>query len=468
MKTKNFRLEAHKMVDWMADYIENIEKYPVRSQVTPGYILNKLPASPPEEGEHLTDIFKDFENIIMPGITHWQHPKFFAFFPGNSSPPSILAEMLTAALGSNCMMWETSPAATELEIRVLEWLRDAMGLPKELSGVIQDTSSSATFCAVLVARERATGWGVNEKGLGTDKKLCFYTSLEAHSSVEKAVKMAGLGRENLRLIPVDDKQAMDTYALKSHIEDDINAGFMPTCVVATLGTTGTGGMDPIDVIGKICDSYNIYLHVDAAWAGSALILPEYQYLIKGIQFADSFVFNPHKWLLTNFDCTAHYVRDTDALKRTLSILPEYLKTREGDKVTDFRDWGIQLGRRNRALKLWFVIRSYGIKGLQSFLRSHIEWSRELSKTIVNTDCFEVVTEPNLSLFTFRYRPDGVEDLNMLNAKLIQAINDDGRVYLTRTKVDDKLVIRFQVGSSNTSKEHVMDAWEVIKEVAMHK
>ena len=197
MKTKNFRLEAHKMVDWMADYIENIEKYPVRSQVTPGYILNKLPASPPEEGEHLTDIFKDFENIIMPGITHWQHPKFFAFFPGNSSPPSILAEMLTAALGSNCMMWETSPAATELEIRVLEWLRDAMGLPKELSGVIQDTSSSATFCAVLVARERATGWGVNEKGLGTDKKLCFYTSLEAHSSVEKAVKMAGLGRENL-------------------------------------------------------------------------------------------------------------------------------------------------------------------------------------------------------------------------------------------------------------------------------
>ncbi len=465
MEIEEFRKEAHKIVDWMADYLKNVENYPVRSQLKPGDIMDKLPVSAPKKGEAIADIFKDFQDIIMPGITHWQHPKFFAFFPGNSSPASLLAEMLTATLGSQCMMWETSPAATELEIRVLEWLRDALSLPNNFTGVIQDTASSATFCAILVARERITNWNVNLKGLGPNYKLTYYTSSEAHSSVEKAVKMAGIGVENLRLIPVDGAQSMDVDALKNAIKKDMANGFTPACVVASIGATGAGGTDSVQGIGEVCLANNIYFHVDAAWAGSALILPEYQHLIEGIEAVDSFVFNPHKWLLTNFDCTAHFIKNPNELKRTLTILPEYLKTREGDKVTDFRDWGIQLGRRNRALKLWFVIRSYGIEGLQNFLRNHINWSSELSVVIDKTDDFEIITNPNFSLFTFRYKPEGENDLDALNDRLIEAINDDGRTYLTRTKVDGKLVIRFQVGSTHTSRQHVMDAWDVIKEIA---
>jgi aromatic-L-amino-acid decarboxylase len=363
------------------------------------------------------------------------------------------------------MMWETSPAGTELEIRVLDWLRQLIGLPEGFTGTIQDTASSATFCAALVARERATGWSINQSGQGSSDKLIYYTSAEAHSSVEKAVKMAGIGTDNLRLIPVDKSQAMDVVALKRAIEDDIKAGFKPACVVASLGATGAGGMDPIGAIGEICSQENIYFHVDAAWAGSALIIPEYQFLIEGVEMADSFVFNPHKWLLTNFDCSVHYVKSPDDLKRTLTILPEYLKTREGDKVTNFRDWGVPLGRRNRALKLWFVIRSYGVEGLQNFLKSHISWANKLSELVDGHDEFELVTKPNLSLFTFRYCPKGAQNLDDLNQRLLQKINDDGRAYLTRTIVDGKHVIRMQIGSTNTSWDHVLGAWDVIQELA---
>ncbi|MCK5576323.1 MAG: aspartate aminotransferase family protein, partial [Sphingomonadales bacterium] len=356
MDSSEFRKHAHTLVDWMADYMDNVGDFPVRSQVKPGDVAAQLTAKPPARGEDMTAIFDDFKSIVVPGMTHWQHPSFFAFFPANVSPPSVLAEMLIATMGAQCMMWETSPAATEMETRVMSWLGGMIGLPDNFSGVIQDTASTATFCAILAAREKATDWRVNDEGLAGAEQLTFYASVENHSSIEKAIKMAGIGKNNLRLIPSDDNFAMNVDALKAAISDDRAKGFTPAGIVACIGGTALGGMDDLTAVGAVAEAEGLYLHVDAAWAGSALICPENQHLIKGIEKADSFVFNPHKWMFTNFDCTAHFVKDTDTLVRTLTILPEYLKTREGSAVIDYRDWGVQLGRRFRALKLWFVIR----------------------------------------------------------------------------------------------------------------
>jgi aromatic-L-amino-acid decarboxylase len=356
---QEFREQAHAFVDWMADYLDQVEHYPVRAQVAPGEIAAKLPAAPPPEAEPMERIFGDFRELIVPGMTHWQHPNFFAFFPGNSSPPSVLAEMLTATLGAQCMIWQTSPAATELETRVLDWLRQMTGLPEGMVGVIQDSASTATLCAIASARERATDFRANELGLGAVEGLTVYCSEEAHSSVEKDVKIAGLGRESLRLIACDAAFAMKPEALEAAIEADLAAGLKPTCVVATLGTTGVGGFDPLGPLGEICRRHGLWLHVDAAWAGSALILEQERWMIEGVEGVDSFVLNPHKWLFTNFDCSAYFVRDPAALTRSFEILPEYLKSAEDDRVINYRDWGVPLGRRFRALKLWFVIRACG-------------------------------------------------------------------------------------------------------------
>jgi aromatic-L-amino-acid decarboxylase len=365
------------------------------------------------------------------------------------------------------MLWQTSPAATELETRTLDWLRQMIGLPEGFAGVVQDSASSATLCAILVARERAIEWRADEDGLGTCPPLVIYASEEAHSSVEKAVRIAGLGRRGLRLIPTDDGFAMRADALATAIREDRAAGRIPAGVVATLGTTGVGASDPLRPIGAICREQGLYLHVDAAWAGSALLLDEHRLLIEGAEHIDSFVFNPHKWLLTNFDCSAHFVRDPAALVRTLSVLPAYLQSRETGAVIDYRDWGVPLGRRFRALKLWFVLRSYGVTRLQEMLRDHIAWTAELANTIRAEPDFELTTSARLALLTFRYRPRGLDDdaLDRLNERLLNALNDDGRVYLTQTRVRSRYVIRFAIGQLYTTRAHITRAWHVIAATA---
>jgi aromatic-L-amino-acid/L-tryptophan decarboxylase len=468
MDLDEFRRHGHRLVDWMADYLANVGQYPVRAQVRPGEIAAKLPPAPPADGEPLERIFADFERDVLPGMTHWQHPSFFAYFPANASPPSVLAEMLTATLGAQCMLWQTSPAATEMETRVLDWLRQLIGLPAGFTGVIQDSASAATLCALLVARERATDWQANEQGLAACPPLVFYTSAEAHSSVEKAVKIAGLGRSSLRLIATDDAFAMRPDALEAAIRDDLARGRRPAGVVVSLGATGVGAIDPLEPIGALCERYGLHLHVDAAWAGSALLLEEQRWMSAGIERADSFVFNPHKWLLTNFDCSAHYVRDPAALIRTLSILPPFLQSREGAEVIDYRDWSIPLGRRFRALKLWFVLRSYGVARLQAMLRDHIAWTGELADWIRAAPDFELTSPPSLALLTFRYRPTKAADeatLDRLNERLLHALNDSGRLYLTQTRVRGRYVIRFAIGQLYTTRDHVARAWQVITATA---
>ncbi len=363
MTPEEFRKHAHRLVDWMAGYMESIENYPVKSQVKPGEIFKRIPDKPPLHPESFDSMMKDFEEIIMPGITHWQSPNFFAYFPANTSPPSILAEMIIATLSAQCMIWETSPAATELEEKMMIWLRDLIGLPASFEGVIQDTASTSTLAAILTAREKATGFRINDDGGQSARTLRIYCTGQTHSSVEKAVKISGIGRKNIVRIPVKDDFSMDAGKLKEAVEYDIRKGFLPCCVVATICTTGTTAVDPLRAIGEICARNDIWLHVDAAMGGTALILPEFQWMIDGREYIDSFVFNPHKWMFTNFDCSAFFVRYPEQLIRTFEILPEYLKTRTRGKVNDYRDWGVPLGRRFRALKLWSVMRMYGVEGL---------------------------------------------------------------------------------------------------------
>ncbi|MCU0460072.1 MAG: pyridoxal-dependent decarboxylase, partial [Bacteroidales bacterium] len=363
MDSNEFRRQGHAVVEWIARYLENIEKYPVKSGVKPGDVINALPELPPSGSESFDLFLRDFDEIIMPGITHWQSPNFFAYFPANSSPPSVLAEMLTAALGAQCMVWETSPAAAELEERMMDWLRVMTGLPEGFEGVIQDSASSATLAALITAREKSTGFRSNREGLRETGRLRVYASAQAHSSVEKGAGVAGFGRENLVRVAVRDDYSIDPEALDKAIEKDIAGGFIPCCVVACMGTTGTTAVDPLRPVGEICRKHGIWLHVDAALGGSALLLPEMRWMADGIEYADSFVFNPHKWMFTNFDCSAYFVRDAASLIRTFEILPEYLKTRTRGQVNDYRDWGIPLGRRFRALKLWAVIRTYGVENL---------------------------------------------------------------------------------------------------------
>lgn len=482
MDLEEFRLKGHELVDWMADYFSNIDEYPVRSVVLPGEIRAQLPPIPPEESESFDVIFADFKDVIMPGITHWQHPGFMAYFNANNSYPSVLAEMLTATLGSQCMIWQTSPAAAELEERVMEWTRQLIGLPDCFTGVIQDTASTATLCSLLTAREKASEWSINEHGFSErdDGKGTFivYCSSEAHSSIEKAVKIAGIGKENLRKIPVDIEYAMIPSELESAIGKDLNSGLRPLAVVAAMGTTGSTAIDPLEEIGSICLKYNVWLHVDGAYAGTGLVLPELRSMSKGIEKADSFVFNPHKWMFTNFDCSAYFVQDPEALIRTFEILPEYLKTRERGVVNDYRDWGIQLGRRFRALKLWFVIRTFGADGIRQKVRNHITWAGELAEEIDSQEDFEVLAPVPLAAICFRFLPpdlstlpakssDGkaLEAVNQLNARLLEAINSTGQLYLTHTKLDGRYCIRIVIGQTNAERKHVEEAWELIKKTA---
>lgn len=464
MNNKEFRKEAHKMVDWMADYLENIEQYSVKSNVAPREIYHQIADHPPMEGAPMQQIFEDFKTQIMPGITHWQHPNFHAYFPGNSSYPSVLAEMLTAAIGAQCMIWDTSPAAAELEEKMMEWLQEMLGLPEEWTGVIQDTASTATLVSILSARESYSENAINARGFSGFTRFKVYCSQETHSSIDKAVKIAGIGMDNLIKIGVDDTLAMQPELLEAAIKQDIKNGSVPLCVIATLGTTGTTAIDPIKAIGAICKKYNIWLHIDAAYAGTVLVLEEYRQIIDGIAQADSFVFNPHKWMFTNFDCTAYFVKDKHLLLNTFEILPEYLKTRVDKQVNNYRDWGIPLGRRFRALKLWFVIRTYGVLGIQERIREHITMTAKLAIQIELQPDFELLAPIHFNLICFRYSPKGTAEaqLNAWNEQLIHLLNDSGKVYLTHTKINGKYALRMVIGQTYVQQVHVDKAWELIR------
>ncbi|MCP8940723.1 aminotransferase class I/II-fold pyridoxal phosphate-dependent enzyme [Alsobacter sp. SYSU M60028] len=472
----SFRDWAHRAADWSADYLERVRSFPVRAQTRPGAIHAALPASPPEAGEPMDAIFADLDRLILPGMTHWQHPRFFAYFPANASPPSVVAEYVTAAMAAQCMLWQTSPAATELEARMMDWLRQMIALPEGFAGVIQDSATSATFAAILTAREKALGGTANAHGLAGGPTLRVYASAQTHSSVDKAVRMAGIGGDNLVKVPTSGSAwGIDVAALERALVEDRAAGRLPCAVVACLGGTSIGACDDIAAVAEVARRHGLYLHVDAAWAGAAMICPEFRHLMRGAEEADSVVFNPHKWLFTNFDCTAHFVRDPAALTGALGLRPAYLRTLgrgEGEVagVTDYNEWSVPLGRRFRALKLWFVIRSYGVEALRGKIRNHVAWSRELAERLAADPDFEIVTPPVLSLFSFRAVPARLRgakpaEIDAFNEALLTRVNDDGRIYLTQTVHEGRFVIRFQAGQTETTREDVMMAGDVLRELA---
>ncbi len=466
MSSEEFRHWGREVVDWLADYWEQVDRYPVQSQLSPGDVRCMLPESPPEDGEQFEALLRDVQEIIVPGLTHWQSPNFFAFFPANVSGPSVLGELLAAGLGVQGMLWATSPACTELETHVLDWLVDMLGLPRRFKssgpggGVIQDSASSATLCALLAARERASGMRCRDEGIGLP--LVAYASTQAHSSVEKAAAIAGLGAGNLRLVQADEEFAMRADCLAQAVEEDRKAGRVPFFVCATVGTTSSLAVDPVSEIGRLCRRERLWLHVDAAMAGIAALCPEHRHLHDGLELADSYCVNPHKWMLTNFDCDCFYVADREPLLRALTVLPEYLRTvpSESGQVIDYRDWQIPLGRRFRALKLWFVIRYFGVAGLRRLVRTHVALAREFADWVSADPDFRLAAPPALNLVCFRHvRGDAA------NRELLERLNSSGQVYLTHTVLDGALALRLCVGQAQTERRHVLAAWELIRAVA---
>ena len=448
------------IADWSADYHKTLSDRPVRAQTKPGEIAAQLPATPPEEAEKMATVLADFERIVMPGITHWQHPRFFAYFPANATPPSMLAEMLVTTIAAQCMLWQTSPAATEVEGVMIDWLRQALDLPEGYTGVIQDSASSATLSAVLTMRERATGFTSNRQGLFGKGNLRIYCSDQVHSSIDRACWVAGIGQENLRKLPTTGpRHALDIEALKNAIAADREAGHIPAGIIAVTGGTGVGGLDELGPVLKVARQESLYTHLDAAWAGAAMICPEFRSdFWHGVEGFDSIVFNPHKWLGAQFDCSVQFLSDPEPQLNTLKIEPEYLKT-SGDAVTNYSEWTIPLGRRFRALKIWFLIRSYGLDGLRQRIRNHVAWSREICEKIRAMDGFEIVTEPVLSLFSFRCPGNDADQ-----QRLVDALNEDGRIYLTQGAFQGRKIIRFQVGQFDTTRENVLEAADVIRAV----
>ncbi|MDJ0928094.1 MAG: pyridoxal-dependent decarboxylase [Gammaproteobacteria bacterium] len=466
MELEEFRQNGYRAVDWIVDYLQNVESYPVLSQVAPGDIRKQLPPSPPEHGESFDAMLKDVSEIVLPGITHWQSPSFFAYFTANSSPPSILGELLSAGLSVQGMLWATSPACTEVETHVMDWLVEMLGLPHKFlsrtdgGGVIQHSASDATLCALLAAREQATAGQSNKQGC--DGKLIAYTSGQAHSSIEKACMIAGIGSENLRLIELDQRFAMRPDKLDEQIRADMQAGLEPFFVCTCVGTTSTLALDPIADVAAVANEHGLWLHVDAAMAGTAAVCPEFRFINAGVELADSYTFNPHKWMFTNFDCNAFFVADRAALINALSILPEYLRNQatESGAVFDYRDWHVPLGRRFRALKLWFVIRHYGVEGLRHHIREHVALAQEFKQWVTDSDEFDLVVDNPLNLVCFTHR-----DGNEASERIMKAVNDSGRMYLTHTKLDDRFVLRMSIGQTRTERRHVEAAWQQLRAAA---
>lgn len=451
-----------KAAAWGAEYHRTKRDLPVRAQVRPGDITAQLPDSPPEQSEALQAIWDDFQTIAMPGITHWQHPRFFAYFNANAAPASVLADWLTSVIAPQCMLWQTSPAATEIETRMLDWLRQALGLPDGFSGVIQDSASSATLVAVLVMRERALNWQGNTSGLFGQKRLRIYCSDQVHSSIDRALWVSGIGQDNLVKLPTSGPlRSMEPEALRAAIAADRAAGHLPAGLIAATGATGMGACDTLPPLLDIARAEGLFTHLDAAWAGTAMICLEFRHLWEGAEGFDSIVFNPHKWLGAQFDCAAHFIRDPDMLRQTLAIRPEYLLTHGEREVTDYSEWSVPLGRRFRALKLWFLMRAYGLEGLRARVRNHVAWSKTLCDRLRAEPDFEIVTDPILSLWTFRVK--GASDAE--TQALVDAINNDGRIYITQGIVDGRKVIRFTAGQFDCSEEDFDTAFDTITELA---
>ena len=462
MSPEVFRRAGYALIDWLVDYRARVAELPVKPQVAPGDIRALLSAAAPEQGESFETILADFERVIVPGLMHWQSPNFFGYFPANTSPPSILGDLLSSGLGVQGMLWLTSPACTELESHVLDWLVDLLGLPARFKtsgpggGVLQDSASSATLCALLAARERVSGYTVRNDGLPAG--LVAYCSEETHSSIDKAVSIAGIGRAYLRKIATDDKLALKPAVLAATIAADRAAGLTPFFVCATIGTTSSLAIDPIAAIAAVCAAEGVWLHVDGAMAGSAALCPEYRYLHDGLEGADSYCFNPHKWLLTNFDCDCFFVADREPLIRALTVLPEYLRNdaSASGQAIDYRDWQIPLGRRFRALKLWFVLRSYGVRGLQTFIRRHLELAGEFERWVAADERFELVVPRSLNLICFRLRGADQD-----NQALLKRLNDSGRLFMSHTVIHGRFTLRLCIGQTDTTREHVEAAWHLI-------
>ena len=453
-RSEDFRRAGHELVDWIADYLDRIESFPVQPVVEPGWVRAQLPAHPPAGPEPWSAIVDDLERVILPGVTQWQSPNFFGYFPANASGPSVLGDLVSSGLGVQGMLWVTSPACTELETHVLDWLVELLDLPAHFrgNGVIQDSASSATLCAILAARDRVSPT--------VDRtKLRAYTSTHAHSSVEKGIRVAGLQPEQLRLVDVDDTFAMRADALAAAIADDLAAGRTPFLVVATVGTTSSAAIDPVARIVGVARPHHMWVHVDAAYAGSAAVVPWLRPLVNdGLDGVDSWCFDPHKWLLTNFDCDVLYVADRAALIESLSVLPEYLRNAasESGAVIDYRDWHVPLGRRFRSLKLWFVLRRYGVSGLAEHVTRHVESARWLASQIDADDRFQRAAPTDLSLVCFVHR-DGDE----ASAAVLEAVNASGKAFLTHTRLRERYVIRAAIGGTYTEQRHVEDLWSLI-------
>ncbi len=461
MTPDEFRRHGHALVEWIARYWERVETFPVLSRVKPGEVAAQLPERAPETGEPFERVLEDVERFILPGLTHWQSPNFFAYFPANASGPGVLGDMLSAGLGVQGMSWATSPACTELETRVLDWVADLAGLPERFlskgpgGGVIQDSASSAVLCAILAARDQALASGAGGP-------LTAYASQHAHSSVEKGIRVAGIGSANLRQIGCDAAFAMCPDRLGEAVARDRAAGFRPFFVSATVGTTSSNAMDPLRAIGEICRREGLWFHVDGAMSGTAAVCPEFRGLFDGLELADSYCFNPHKWMFTNFDCDCFWVADRGPLIRSLSILPEYLRNQatESGAVIDYRDWQVPLGRRFRALKLWFVLRHYGAEGIRHHVREHVRLARLFADWVSSDPDFELAAPVPLNLACFRHRGG-----DAVNQAILDTVNNGGKLFLSHTKLEDRLTLRFSVGQTWTVERHVRSAWDVIRQAA---
>jgi aromatic-L-amino-acid decarboxylase len=466
MTPEEFRKQGHAAIEWVARYMEEVEKYPVLSQVQPGDIRAKLPPHPPQEGESMEALLHDMDEIIMPGITHWQSPNFFAYFPSNTSGASIIGDLLSSGINAQGMMWNGSPAYTELETHVMDWLVELLDLPERFSsrgdggGVIEDSASSSTLCAILAARERATGLQSNHEGC--DGNLVAYASTQTHSHLEKDIRVAGIGSDNLRCVGVDETYAMRPDLLEEAVQADLAAGHKPFLVVATVGTTSSNAFDPLPAIGEICRRYGLWMHVDGAMCGTAAVVPEYRWVNKGLDLADSYVFNPHKWMFTGFDCSAFFVAERAALINALSILPEYLRNAASASgaVIDYRDWQVPLGRRFRALKLWSVIRHYGVEGLRFHVRQHVALAQEFKHWVLDHPDFDLAAPAPLNLVCFRHKAG-----DEVTQAVMDRVNASGHMFLSHTKLDDRLVLRLCVGQAQTEARHVSQAWELLREAA---
>ena len=476
MDVEAFRRYGHRTVDWVADYLANIDDYPVLSRLAPNEVKARLPQEPPEDPEPMAHILADLDDVIMPGITHWNHPAFFAYFGITGSGPGILGEFISAALNVNGMLWKTSPAATELEEVALDWLRQMLGLPPAFQGVIMDTASMSSLVAIAAARERVPGLCAREEGLSgrpDAPRLRLYTSEQAHSSVEKGAITLGIGQRGVRKIPVDDAFRMDPRALARAIEEDLAEGWLPFCVAATVGTTSTTSVDPVPEIAGICQQHGLWLHVDGAYGGMAALVPELRHILAGCEQADSLVVNPHKWLFTPIDCSAFYVRQPETLRQAFSLVPEYLRTSE-EAVINYMDWGVQLGRRFRALKLWMIIRYFGHQGLAARIREHIRLGQQFAQWVDEHPDFERTAPTPFSTVCFRARPRRLAGddspasqayLKELNAALLDAVNATGRAYLSHTKLRDQYTLRLAIGNLRTTEAHVRQAWDLIQQHA---